>query len=385
MGKGRIEGRGLVWEADVTVKRTALNAVHRAAGAKMTEFGGWEMPVEYSGITEEHIAVRQAAGLFDVSHMGEIEIRGREAATLLQYLTANDIRRLQIGQAQYTALMYPQGSAVDDCVVHRRAEDWFLICVNAGNTEKDLDWITRHNTLDAEVRDRSAEYSQLALQGPRALEILARLTRADLGRLRTYWFSPAVCCGVEGLLARTGYTGEDGFEFYFPPSESARVWDALLEAGRAEGLVPAGLGARNTLRLEAGYPLYAHELDEETTLLEAGLGWICKFEKSEFIGREALLRERQQGLKKKLIGFEMTHRGIARDGYPVWVGRRVVGKVTSGSPAPFLKKNIGLAYLPPELAEVGAEIQIEIRGKQVAARQVALPFYKRAKPSTAVN
>jgi aminomethyltransferase len=372
-------------QADVTLKRTALNAVHKAAGAKMVEFGGWEMPVEYSGITQEHLAVRHAAGLFDVSHMGEIEIRGAGSLQLIQYLTANDAARVVVGQAQYTALMYPRGSAVDDCVVHRLAEDHFLICVNAANIEKGFQWIVRHNTFGAEVRNRSAEYSQLALQGPRALEILARLTRASLGNLRTYWFTSAVCCGVEGLIARTGYTGEDGFEFYFPPSESERVWGSILDAGKADGLIPAGLGARNTLRLEAGYPLYGHELDEETTLLEAGLGWICKLEKGDFVGREALLAEREQGLRKKLVGFEMTDRGIARDGYPVWVDGRAVGKVTSGSPAPFLKKNIGLAYLPPAFAEVGREIYIEIRGKRVAARQVALPFYKRPKPSAKVN
>ncbi len=366
---------------EVILKRTALNAVHRAAGAKLVEFGGWEMPLEYSGIAEEHLAVRRAAGLFDVSHMGEIEVSGPASERLLQYLTANDVARLQIGQAQYTALMYPQGSAVDDCVVHRLERDRFLVCVNAANTANDFAWITQHDQEGAVVQDRSAEYSQLALQGPQAPSILARLTDADLRGLRTYWFLRARCCGVEGWIARTGYTGEDGFEFYFPPSESERVWDAMLEAGRPEGLVPAGLGARNTLRLEAAYPLYGHELDEETTLLEAGLGWICKFDKGDFMGREALLAEREKGLRKKLVGFEMVERGIARDGYTVWMEGQPVGKVTSGSPAPFLKKNIGLAYVPPRLAAVGAEMQIEIRGKLVAARQCALPFYKRPKPS----
>lgn len=361
------------------LKRTALNAVHRAAGARMVEFGGWNMPVEYSGIMQEHIAVRTCAGLFDVSHMGEIELRGPEALALLQRVTSNDVSKLKISQAQYSALMSPPGSAVDDCVVHRLGEDHYFLCVNAANTEKDFEWIAQHNSAGAEVCDVSSEYSQLALQGPRAAAILAKVTDADLAGLKYYWFCEANCCGVDGLLARTGYTGEDGFEFYFSPSESERVWNSLLEAGKSEGLLPAGLGARNTLRLEAAYPLYGHELDEETTLLEANLGWICKLDKGEFIGRDSLLKQRGHGTRRKLVGFEMADRGIARDGYPVWIDGQRAGRVTSGSPAPFLKKNIGLAYVPPEKAEVGQEIQIEIRGKMVPARLVALPFYKRPK------
>ncbi len=368
--------------AGLTLKRTALYEAHRAAGARMVEFGGWEMPLEYTGIMQEHLAVRTRAGLFDVSHMGEIELRGSGALALLQYVTSNDVARLAVGQAQYTALMYPQGSAVDDCLVHRLAEDHYLLCVNAANTEKDFEWITRHNSWGASVRDVSHEYSQLALQGPRAAAILARLTDADLGAIKYYCFRPATCCGVGGLLARTGYTGEDGFEFYFPPSESERVWSALLDAGKPDGLLPAGLGARNTLRLEAAYPLYGHELDEETTLLEAGLGWICKFDKGEFLGRAALLAEQQHGLRKKLVGFEMLGRGIARDGYPVWIGGEPAGRVTSGSYAPFLRRNIGLAYvLPSEAAVAGREIAVEIRGQRVAARLVPLPFYKRTAKS----
>ncbi len=365
--------------ADVALKRTALNAVHKAAGARMVEFGGWEMPVEYSGIIQEHLAVRNAAGLFDISHMGEIEVTGRGAPALLQFVTSNDVVRLKDFQAQYTALMYPQGSAVDDCLIHRLEENRYFLCVNAANTDKDFDWIVRYNSFGAAVGNVSEEYSQLALQGPKSAAILARLTDADLGKLRTYWFSRAKCSGVEGILARTGYTGEDGFEFYFPPRASERVWTALLKAGRPEGLLPCGLGARNTLRLEAGFALYGHELDEDTTLLEANLGWICKPEKGEFLGREALREQGRRGLRKKLVGFEMTERGIARDGYPVLADGRVVGRVTSGSPAPFLKKNIGLAYVPPEYAEAGKEIQIEVRGKAVPARQVPLPFYKRLK------
>jgi glycine cleavage system T protein (aminomethyltransferase) len=365
--------------AGVALRRTALNAAHKAAGAKMVEFGGWEMPVEYSGILEEHLAVRTRAGLFDVSHMGEIEVRGPQALALLEYLTPNNVSRLQVSQAQYSALMYPGGSAVDDCVVHRLGEDHFLLCVNASRADQDFDWIVQHNAWDAEVRNVSSQYSQLALQGPRAAPILAKVTDADLGGLRYYWFCRAACCGVEGLLARTGYTGEDGFEFYFAPAESERVWQGLLGAGEPEGLVAAGLGARNTLRLEAAYPLYGNELDAETTLLEAGLGWICKFDKGNFMGREALLEQKQRGMPKKLVGFEMAERGIARDGHAVEIDGKVVGRVTSGSYTPFVKKSIGLAYVPPQCAEPGRPIHVEIRGSGVAARLVSLPFYKRSK------
>jgi aminomethyltransferase len=345
----------------------------------MVEFGGWEMPVEYSGIIQEHLAVRRAAGLFDVSHMGEIEISGPHALSLLQHITSNDASRLKDFQAQYSALMHPKGGAVDDCVVHRLAKDHYFICVNAANTDRDFDWMVQHNSVGAEVRNASGEYAQLALQGPRALEIISKVTSTTVAGLKYYWFCRTRCCAVEGILARTGYTGEDGFEFYFPPAESEKVWNRLIEAGRPEGLVPAGLGARNTLRLEAGYPLYGHELDEETTLLEANLGWIAKLEKGEFIGRDVLLQQRAQGIRKKLVGFEMTDRGIARDGYSVYVEGKVAGHVTSGSYAPFLKKNIGMAYISPSLAEVGREIEVDIRGKMAGARIVPLPFYKRLK------
>ena len=361
----------------LALKRTALNAVHRAAGARMVDFCGWDMPVEYSGITREHLAVRTAVGIFDVSHMGEIEVRGPQALALLQYVTSNDVSRLQNYQAQYSALMLPNGSAIDDCVVHRFTPEQYLLCVNAANTEKDFEWIVRNNSFGADVHNVSSLYAQLALQGPRAVEILEKVVEPHLTDLQYFGFRPARCCGVEGILARTGYTGEDGFEFYFTPDQSERVWSTLLEAGQAEGLIPAGLGARNTLRLEAGFALYGHELDEQTTLLEANLGWIAKPAKGNFLGRDVLLQQREQGVPKRLIGFEMTDRAVARDGYPVWVEGECVGKVTSGSPAPFLKKNIGLAYVPPSCAEVGREIQIEIRGKLAPARIVALPFYKR--------
>jgi aminomethyltransferase len=369
----------LTTPAQVALKRTALNSVHKAAGAKMVDFAGWEMPVEYSGITREHLAVRTAAGLFDVSHMGELEVRGSAALDLLQYVTSNDVSRLKDGQAQYSALMYPQGTVVDDCVVHRIRPDHYFICVNAANTDKDFEWICRHNRSNAQLVNVSEEYSQLALQGPRAAAILERVADRDLSPLRTYWFMPARCCGAEGILARTGYTGEDGFEFYFPPARSEQVWNSLLEAGRGFGLIPCGLGARNTLRLEAGYALYGHELDDSTTPLEANLGWIVKLEKGEFLGRQALLEQRQKGVKKRLVGFEMIDRGIARDGYAVLVDGKSVGQVTSGSPAPFLKKNIGLAFVPPGCAEVGRSMVIDIRARPSAARQVSLPFYSRPK------
>ena len=360
------------------LRQTALNAAHKAAGAKMVEFGGWEMPIEYTGIVQEHLAVRTHAGLFDVSHMGEIEVRGPRALALLQWVTSNDVSRLQLWQVQYTALMHPQGGAVDDCLVYRLGENHYLVCVNAANTDKDFAWIVQHNSVQADVRNVSAEYSQLALQGPWAEEILAGVTDSDLCGLRYYWSCPATCCGVKGLLSRTGYTGEDGFEFYFPPAESERVWNQLLEAGRPLGLIPAGLGARNTLRLEAAYPLYGHELNEETTLIEANLGWIVKFDKGDFLGRETLGQQRAQGTRKKLIGLEMMGHGIARDGYPVWINGRMAGQVTSGSYAPYLKKNIGLAYVPPRSGDAEQEFEVEIRSKKVAARAVALPFYKRA-------
>jgi aminomethyltransferase len=369
----------LVAPAGDTLKRTALNAVHRASGAKMVDYCGWDMPVEYSGITREHLAVRTAAGLFDVSHMGEIEVRGPQSLALLQHVTCNDVSRLHDHQAQYSALMLPEGCAVDDCVVHRFAPEHYLLCVNAANTDKDYAWMVQCNSGAAEVINVSDQYSQIALQGPRALQILAKVTETDPGDLKYYWFRRARCAGVEGILARTGYTGEDGFEFYFPPASSQHLWNALLDAGKAEGLIPAGLGARNTLRLEAGFALYGHELDEETTLIEANLGWIVKLEKGDFIGRDVLWRQSQQGTSKKLIGLEMTDRAPARDGYEVSVNGTAVGEVTSGSPAPYLKKNIGMAFVPPEFSEVGREIQIEIRGRLASAKIVALPFYKRLK------
>ena len=363
----------------VTGKRTALFDTHKSAGARLVEFGGWTMPVDYGSITEEHLAVRSAAGLFDVSHMGEIEIRGPQALGLVQQVTSNDASRLKDGHAQYTALTYPNGAAVDDCIVHRLGDERFLFCVNAANTEKDYHWISKQNCLDAKVFDTSADYSQLALQGPKAEEILTPWVEADLSGFRYFEFVLTRCCGVEGLLARTGYTGEDGFEFYFPPEKSLRVWTQLIERGRTSGLRPAGLGARNTLRLEAGYPLYGHELDENITLLEAGLGWICNLDKGHFIGQQALVRQKKEGVRRRLVGLEMPARGIARDGYPVFAEEEQVGHVTSGSVAPFLKKNIALAYVPVKWSQVGISLEVGIRGRREPARIVPLPFYRRSR------
>ena len=359
------------------LRRTALHAVHKGMGARIVPFGGWEMPLHYSGIVEEHLAVRRRAGLFDVSHMGQIEVRGRDALHLVQHVTSNDAARLAIGQAQYSGLMYPQGTLADDLLVHKLAGDQFLLVVNAANQERDFDWIREQNSFGADARDVSAQYSQLAIQGPEAPSILQKLTDIDLGAIGYYRFARGAVDGAECLLARTGYTGEDGFELYFAAAESERLWGKLLEAGREQGLLPCGLGARNTLRLEAGMALYGHEIDETHTPLEAGLGWICKLDKGEFLGRETLLRQKQEGVRRRLVGFEMSEPGIARDGYPVYVAETEVGRVTSGSPAPFLRTNIGLAYLPSELTQMGREIRIGIRKQRIAARIVETPFYKR--------
>lgn len=366
-------------EIQTTLRKTPLNATHRALGARMTSFGGFELPVEYTGILEEHMAVRTAAGLFDVSHMGQIEIRGREALALVQYVTCNDASRLAAGQAQYTALLYPQGTFVDDLVVHKITDAHYFLCVNASNGEKDYNWIRRQNRFDATVENTSDRYTQLALQGPRAAAILQPLTALELPALRTYRFSFGKVLGVECLVARTGYTGEDGFELYFDPAESEKLWNGLLKSGKSKGLLPVGLGARNTLRLEACYPLYGHELDDTTTIWEARLDWICKLEKGEFIGREALRAQKEKGLERILVGFEMRDRGIAREGYPVVIAGRACGRVTSGSLAPWLKKNLGLAYVPVAASAPGTRLAIRIRGSEVPAEIVPTPFYKRAK------
>jgi aminomethyltransferase len=348
----------------------------------MVDFGGWDMPVQYpAGTIEEHLRTRNHAGLFDVSHMGEIDVRGADAIALVSYLTSNDPSKLIDGQAQYSALTTPEGTVVDDLLVYRFADDHLLLVVNAGTTEKDWDWITSHRrNEDAALRNVSSDYCQLALQGPDALAILGRLTDLPLSGIKYYHFTEGQVDGVPAIVSRTGYTGEDGFEVYADASKAEHIWNKLLDAGdfgSETGVLPCGLAARNTLRLEAGMALYGHEIDETITLLEANLGWICKLNKGEFIGRELLAKQKEAGVPRRLVGFEVTERGIARDGQDVMINGERLGKVTSGSPAPFLKKNIGMAYVPSGFANEGQQIQIDVRGKPVGAQIVRTPFYKR--------
>ena len=362
-----------------TLRKTPLDAVHRDCGAKIVAFSGWEMPVEYSGLISEHLAVRKAAGLFDVSHMGEFEVIGPGALRFLQRVTANDVAKLADGQSQYSALPMPNGAPVDDVIVSRRSAERFLIVVNAGNLEKDWKWLGSQDPEGCELRNRSDEFALLALQGPAAQPILQELASLDLAPIAYYHFADGEVSGHPVTVSRTGYTGEDGFEIFVAPEAAPDIWRRLLDAGRDRGLVPAGLGARDTLRLEARMCLYGNDIDETTTLVEAGLGWIVSLDpaKGEFIGRSVLEAQKKSGVSRKLVGFEMVGRGIARHGYACWARDQAVGSVTSGSYAPFLQKNIGLCYLPTALAAVGTDFAVEIRGNRVAARVVPTPFYKR--------
>lgn len=369
------------------IRKTALNAVHRQMGAKMVEFNGWDMPVEYpsaGGIIAEHNAVRGGVGIFDVSHMGDIRLAGPEALAAVQHISMNDASRLAVGQAQYSAMLYPQGTFVDDVIVHRLGEDDYLLVINAGTREKDFNWV-RDNTrqFNCRVENLSDDFTQIAIQGPKGVDLFQKLTDADLSAVKFYWVTRGTVCGLKNILiARTGYTAEDGFETYVPADEatSARVWNEILRAGKELGVVPCGLGARNTLRLEGKLPLYGHEISETINVWEAGLDRFCKMEKPEFVGRDALEKAKASGLERTLVGLEMIERGIARDGYKVQDDRgREIGYVTSGSFAPFLKKNIALAYLPPPFAAVGTSVKVEIRGQGVKAQVVPTPFYKRPK------
>jgi aminomethyltransferase len=365
-------------------KRTPLNDAHRQLGGRMIDFGGWDMPVQYpAGTIEEHLRTRTHAGLFDVSHMGEIDVRGSDAIAFVNRLTSNDVTKLIDGQAHYTALTTPEGTVIDDLLVYRLSGDHLMLVVNAGTTEKDWDWIKSHHAGESvELRNASAEYCQIALQGPDAESILQPLTDVPLSEIKYYHFSPGTVDGVSGIISRTGYTGEDGFEVYGPADRAEQLWNKILDAGNTTaptGVLPCGLAARNTLRLESGMALYGHEINETTTLLEANLGWICKLDKGDFIGRAALAQQKEAGIKRRLVGFEVTERGIARDEQDVVIDGEKVGTVTSGSPAPFLKKNIGMAYVPVENASVGQEIKIDVRGKLVGAQIVKTPFYKRTK------
>jgi len=345
----------------------------------MVDFGGWDMPVQYSGIIDEHNAVRTSVGLFDVSHMGEIDIRGKDAARLTDYVTTNNVHKLKTGQAQYSGLLYPHGGFVDDILVHKVADDHYFLCVNASNQEKDFEHIRSRNQFDAQVEFSGDRYAQLAVQGPNAHATVQKLTPADLSAIKYYWFSEGEVAGIPARIAHTGYTGEDGFEVYIAPSEAERLWNKLLAAGAEFGIKPCGLGARNTLRLESKMALYGHEIDASISPLEADLGWIVKFDKGEFVGRDALIRQKDGGLTRKLVGFEMRGRGIGRDGYEVYLEGAPAGWVTSGSPAPTLNRNIGLCYLPFDQAIPGKAIQVMIRNQLVDAMTVETPFYKRAK------
>jgi aminomethyltransferase len=366
-----------------TLRKTALNGVHRQLGAKMVDFGGWDMPVEYSGITAEHMAVRTAVGLFDVSHMGDIQFRGPGSLAAIQALSMNDASKLANGQAQYSAMLYPQGTFVDDVLVHKFSDNDYLLVINAGTREKDYQWIRSQvgSFAGVHISDYSDHYTQLAIQGPRAQDTLAQLTKVDLSAIKNYWFTWGTVCGLPNvLIARTGYTGEDGFEIYIPSDEptSTRVWQEVVEAGKPFGLLPCGLGARNTLRLESAMALYGHEISEDITLIESGLERFSKLGKSDFLGSQALLAAGPP--KRKLVGLEMIERGIARDGYKVLsLEGETVGYVTSGSPSPYLKKNIALAYVPIALTAPGTEVAVEVRGNPVKAKVVPTPFYRRAK------
>jgi len=377
------------------LRRTALNAMHRRMGAKMVNFGGWDMPVEYpatGGLLAEHRAVRTGVGVFDVSHMGDIRIRsGRApggALTAVQHISMNDASQLAIGQAHYSAMLYPQGTFVDDVIVHRLGEDDYLLVINAGTREKDVAWV-RQNTLafDCTVENLSDDFTQLAIQGPRAEHVLRKLTDANLTAVRNYWFTHGAVCGLKHtLIARTGYTGEDGFEIYVPSdaATSEAVWNRVLEAGKEFGILPCGLGARNTLRLEAKMALYGHEISDCINVWEAGLDRFCKIEKGDFLGRAALLSAKAAGLTRTLVGLEMIERGIARDGYRVFdQGGAEIGVVTSGSPSPTLCKNIALAYVPPANSALGSVVLVEVRGQRLKAQVVSTPFYKRAKKAAA--
>jgi aminomethyltransferase len=375
------------------LRRTALHSTHHAHKARMVDFGGWDMPVQYSGLVAEHMAVRTRVGIFDVSHMGDIQLRGPNSLAAVQKLLMNDASKLQIGQAHYSAMLYDNGTFVDDVVLHKLGENDYLIVINAGTREKDVQWVrkTIGGMGGLHITDVSDYYTQIAIQGPKAAATLQKLTGVDLSAIKNYWFTWGQVCGLHNvMIARTGYTGEDGFEIYIPSDEptSARVWAEVLNAGAEFGILSCGLGARNTLRLESAMALYGHEISDTINVFEANLGRYCRLDKgSDFIGRDALIKIQQAGgPTRKLVGLEMIERGIGRDGYPVFdaTGLRI-GEITSGSPAPFLKKNIALAYVPIAFTELGTEVFVEIREQKVKAQVVPTPFYKRSKPTPAVT
>ncbi len=361
---------------DQPLKQTPLNALEKELGGKMVDFGGWELPVQYSGILDEHEAVRTRVGIFDVSHMGEVTIRGPQALELLQTTTCNDVGKLEDSRAQYNGLLYPTAGFVDDILIYRNAVDDYFVVVNASNSDKDFEWLADcAKRMDVDVRNVSADYAQLAVQGPEAERVLQPLTDVSLAPMKYYRFAKGRVDGAQAIVSRTGYTGEDGFEVYVAPSEGPRIMRKLVDAG----VKPCGLGARDTLRLEAKMALYGNDIDHSTTPIEADLAWIVKLEKGDFMGRDVLQREKNEGPRRKLVGFEMVDRGIARHGYPVVDGSEEVGVVTSGTHSPTLKKAIGLAYLPLDKSAQGSEFMVLIRGKETRARVVPTPFYKRAR------
>jgi aminomethyltransferase len=344
----------------------------------MVPFAGWDMPVEYSGLSREHMAVRTRAGLFDVTHMGQVELAGKNALDAVQWFSSNDASRLKVGQAHYSGLTTPSGTFVDDMLVYRFADDHFLLVINASNVDKDFAWVVEQTKrFDVAAVNTSSRYALIALQGPLARPVMQKLSNIDLGSIKYYWFAHGEIAGVRGTLSRTGYTGEDGFEVFVPPQQAVRVWDAILEAGKDEEIIPAGLGARDTLRLEAAMRLYGNDIDDTTTVLEADLEWIVGWNKGDFLGREALAAQKARGVGRKLVGFEMVDRAIARHGAPVVVGGALVSVVTSGTQTPFLKKAIGMTYVPVAHAEPGSEFEVDVRGKLCRARVVPLPFYRR--------
>jgi len=364
--------------AATSLKRTPLYEQHLALGARIVEFGGWEMPVQYSSILDEHRAVRTHAGLFDVSHMGEFKVEGPDALAFLQHLVPNDVSRLAIYQALYTQLCLPDGGTIDDLIIYHLADNHYMMVVNAANIEKDYAWVEKQaKNFNVQTTNQSYTTALLALQGPEAQAILQPLTEVDLSTIRYYHCEPGMVDGINCIISRTGYTGEDGFELYCASVDAPKLWNDLLAAGKDRGLLPTGLGARDTLRLEAGYCLYGHELDEQTNPLEAGLGWTIKLNKDDFIGRDALLKVKEQGPKRKLIGVEMIERGVCRGGYAIYENGQQIGALTSGAPSPIFNKNIGMGFVETPQAVVGNTVHIDIRGKPTAARIVALPFYKR--------
>ena len=365
--------------AVLPLKRTPLYEQHRALGARLVEFGGWEMPVQYSGILSEHQAVRTRAGLFDVSHMGEFKVEGEDSLAFLQYLVPNDVSRLAIQQALYTQLCLPDGNVIDDLLIYHLAENHYMLVVNAANIDKDFAWVQEQaqRFQHVSITNQSDTTALIALQGPLALTILQPLTRIALEEIKYYHFAPGEVVGIHCLISRTGYTGEDGFELYCASADVARLWDEILVAGKPQGLLPAGLGARDTLRLEAGLCLYGHELDEQTNPLEARLGWTVKFKKGSFIGSDVLKQVKEQGPKRLLVGIQLLERGVPRGGYSLYTGDQQIGQLTSGAPGPTVQQNIGMGYVEAAHAVTGNQILVDIRGKRVPAQIVALPFYKR--------